>query len=79
MIQLCDYGCGQPAIKLFKRRKSKGGDAWCCSNSTNSCSAIKEKKRITHKENTGYDNPGQNPAVATNSSGELVFIPNIPS
>jgi len=38
-IQLCDYGCGQEA----KYPPKKGMKKWCCSESYNSCSAIKKK------------------------------------
>lgn len=37
---LCDYGCGRPAIKTFKTGKS------CCSANTSSCPAMKEKNSI---------------------------------
>ena len=38
---LCEYGCGQEAKYQFKNRK------WCCSKSWNSCSFVKEKRRLT--------------------------------
>ena len=38
-MQLCEYGCGQEANFKLKNKK------WCCSKSSNSCSAFREKLR----------------------------------
>jgi len=39
MEQICDYGCGNIAIKKFKSGK------WGCSSSPNSCPGVKAKKK----------------------------------
>ena len=42
--KLCSYGCGQPAVVMFKNGKC------CCSSSRNQCPVIREKNA---KSNTG--------------------------
>lgn len=53
MEKICEYGCGRPAIKLFKSRK------WGCSVSPNSCPGVKSKKKQTLMDIYGVTNVSQ--------------------
>jgi len=57
MEQICDYGCGRPAIKLFKSGK------WGCSVSPNSCPGVREKKKQSLMDAYGVTNISQIPSV----------------
>jgi Zn finger protein HypA/HybF involved in hydrogenase expression len=52
MKEICDYGCGNKAIKQMKNGK------YCCSNTTSQCPAIKQKNSQgtmkRHAEGRGY-------------------------
>jgi hypothetical protein len=41
IMNLCNFGCNQPAIKLFKSGR------YCCSDSSSSCPAMKSKNNPT--------------------------------
>jgi len=56
-MKKCDYGCGEEA--KFELNGRKGIKKQCCSKSSNSCSAIKEKKRQAYIKKYGVDNPGK--------------------
>jgi len=50
--KLCDYGCEQEALYQFKNGR------WCCSESSNSCNAVCEKRSKSLKgTRIGKDNP----------------------
>jgi len=53
MEHVCDYGCGKPAIKLFKSGK------WGCSSSPNSCPGLKERKKQILLDTYGVTNVSQ--------------------
>ena len=50
---ICDYGCGNPAIKLFKSGK------WGCSDTPNRCPGIQLKKKQTLLSKYGVTNISQ--------------------
>jgi len=47
-MKLCDYGCGQPALYIFKNGKN------CCSKSLNKCPAMRKKNSIGSKGKNKY-------------------------
>jgi hypothetical protein len=53
MEHICDYGCGKPAIKLFKSGK------WGCAVSPNSCPGIQAKKKQSLMDAYGVTNVSQ--------------------
>lgn len=58
MEQLCDFGCEQKAVHRFRykvTRKNAQEPKWCCSKSSNSCPAVKAKKRERVVERYGVE------------------------
>ena len=53
----CEYGCSGPAN--FKLKIGK----WCCSKSSNGCSAVKAKKKRAYLDKYGVDNPRKSEEV----------------
>ena len=60
MIKLCDYGCGQEAKYQFKNGK------WCCSNSHNKCSLLKEINIQKNKNKKFSENHLENLRISRN-------------
>lgn len=66
---LCDYGCSREAIKQFKNGK------WCCSNRSDQCQSIIEK-RILSRRNNGqpWVTEETKKKISKNSKGKEISI-----
>ena len=58
---LCAYGCGNKATWELKGPDKK--PRYCCSKSSNSCPAVKERKKVSYLLRYGVDNPTKSSEV----------------
>lgn len=73
-IKLCEYGCKEKANYQLKNGK------WCCSESCNSCKAVKGKNsralKVAHKENRvkSFTDEARNKSLQTRKKNSLDFF-----